>query len=128
MAEEYVGRKFKTVFVGSDRADDAVVEDIRRTGKVLDELCLTPENAGNISVRTADGMFITVGGVNKGLLSADDVVEVVGFDFKVALVVGSKEPSSETPMHWLIYQCYPSVNAVIPVSYTHLTLPTIYSV
>jgi L-fuculose-phosphate aldolase len=113
--EEYAGRKFRTEFVGKVGADQPVVDGVRAAGRRLDEFGLTPENAGNISVRSGRGMHITVGGVSKGALSADDIVEVVDFDFHVAKVVGVKEPSSETPMHWLIYQSYPDVKAVIHV-------------
>ncbi len=113
MAEEYVGRKFRTVFADGGRPDPTVVDEIIAAGKRLHELGLTPENAGNISVRTDEGMLVTVGGVSKGSLTRDDVVEVVDFDFATAKAVGSKEPSSEVPMHWLIYQSYPMVNAVV---------------
>jgi L-fuculose-phosphate aldolase len=60
-------------------------------------------------------MLITVGGKNKGVLGAGDVVEVVGFDYTqlVARVRGTQEPSSETPMHWLIYERFSRVNAVV---------------
>jgi L-fuculose-phosphate aldolase len=115
MAEEYVGRKFKTVFIGGDAPEESVVEEIIAAGERLNDLGLTPGNAGNISVRTGRGMLITVGGVNKGELSKDDVVEVVDFDFRTANVVGRREPSSEVPMHWLIYQSYPMANAVVHV-------------
>jgi L-fuculose-phosphate aldolase len=113
--ESYAGRKFKTVFVEGAVAPGSVVAGIREAGRLLDALGLTPDNAGNISVRTERGMFITVGGVNKGKLTSQDVVEVIDFDFEWAKVVGSKDPSSETPMHWLIYHSYPEVNAVIHV-------------
>jgi len=113
--ERYGGRRFKTVFAGGGTVPQKVADDVRRVGKRLDELGLTPENAGNISVRTRRGMLITVGGVNKGVLKPEDVVEVVSFDGERAKVVGKKEPSSETPMHWLIYQTFPEVAAVIHV-------------
>ncbi|MFH0862492.1 MAG: class II aldolase/adducin family protein [Candidatus Altiarchaeota archaeon] len=111
--EKYEGRKFRVEFVRDGAAPERVLKGIRDAGSALDRLGLTPENAGNISVRSNEGMHITVGGVGKGRLSEDDVVEVLDFDFERAVVVGGKEPSSETPMHWLIYQSYPMANAVI---------------
>ncbi|MFH1404263.1 MAG: class II aldolase/adducin family protein [Candidatus Altiarchaeota archaeon] len=113
MGEEYVGRKFKTEFVQGDGPDPSLAGEIIGVGKRLNELGLTPENAGNISVRVGKGILITVGGVNKGELTGDDVVLVVGFDFHTARVVGLKEPSSEVPMHWSIYEEFPEVNAVV---------------
>jgi len=113
MAEFYVGRKFRTEFVSGVKDDEGRIPEILSVGKALDSMGLTPENSGNISVRTKKGMLITIGGKNKATLTVDDVVEVVSFDGDVAKVVGSTEPSSETPMHWLIYQTYDKVNAVV---------------
>lgn len=114
MSEVYVGRKFRTRFVKGDKSAGGL-RDVLDAGIVLNEAGMTPENAGNLSVRTESGMLITVGGKNKGELAERDVVEVVGFDGDVADVRGSREPSSETPMHWEIYERYPGVNAVIHV-------------
>jgi len=113
MGEVYVGRKFRTEFVAGGKEDSGRIGEIISAGKVLDSLGLTPENAGNISVRTGRGMLITVGGRSKGLLAADDIVEVVSFDGEVAKVIGKIEPSSETPMHWIIYSSFPDVNAIV---------------
>ena len=113
MAEKYVGRKFKTVYVEGVAADESLVDEIISVGRRLGAMGLTPENAGNISVRTGNGMLITAGGKNKATLTGGDVVEVVEFKDKTAYVVGSAEPSSEVPMHWLIYREYPDVNAVV---------------
>ena len=114
MSEEYLGRKFKTVFVDGDvESEDVGV--ILDAGVVLNDSGLTPENAGNISVRTERGMLITVGGKNKGSLTREDVVEVVSFDGEVAEAVGSSEPSSETPMHWMIYENHPQYKALVHV-------------
>ncbi len=113
MPEEYVGRKFETEFIDGDDPNTSIIEKIIETGKTLNKYGLTPLNAGNISVRTKKGMLITAGGVNKGRLTRRHVVEVVGFKGKTASVIGSEEPSSEVPMHWLIYQKFPNVNTVI---------------
>ena len=113
MAEVYVGRKFRTVFVEGGEPASSLVDEVIAAGKRLNNLGLTPENAGNISVRTEGGMLVTAGGINKGVLTRSDVVEVVDFRDDTAYVVGSVEPSSEVPMHWLIYREYPQVNAVI---------------
>lgn len=115
MAEEYVGRKFQTKFVCAKVSEEILVEKILEASHSLNDLGLTPANGGNLSARTKDGMLITVGGKNKGELKTGDVVEVVSFDFEelVAKVRGVKEPSSETPMHWLIYERYPKINVVV---------------
>lgn len=101
--------------MSDDVSEGEVVEGILSASHSLNDLGLTPANGGNLSARTKDGMLITVGGKNKGELKTGDVVEVVSFDFEelVAKVRGVKEPSSETPMHWLIYERYPKINVVV---------------
>lgn len=113
--ENYVGRKFLTEYKAGAQPDRRLVDPILEAGRRLNALGLTPENAGNISVRTKRGMLITSGGVNKGHMTAEDLVEVLDFDFERAEVAGGKEPSSETPMHWIIYRTFPLVNAVVHV-------------
>ncbi|HHQ45544.1 MAG TPA: class II aldolase/adducin family protein [Candidatus Altiarchaeales archaeon] len=115
MGEIYVGRKFRTDFVEGGKPNESIVSEIISVGKKLNDLGLTPENAGNISVRTENGMLITVGGKNKGELTPDDLTEVIDFDGELAKAVGTNEPSSETPMHWLAYEKRPDVEAIIHV-------------
>lgn len=115
MAEVYVGRKFKTILTQGSLSNLELAGSLVEASHKLNELDLTPENAGNLSVRTEKGMLITIGGKNKGELTTEDITEVTEFDGATAHAVGNQEPSSETPMHWLIYQKYPSVNAVIHV-------------
>ncbi|MBD3261550.1 MAG: hypothetical protein GF334_07710 [Candidatus Altiarchaeales archaeon] len=115
MTEEYVGRKFETVFTGSAREWGSQAVDLVLASHFMDALGLTPENAGNLSVRLGGGFLITPGGINKRELSTTQLVEVEGFDGRKASVIGSLEPSSEVPMHWLIYDTYPNVNAVVHV-------------
>jgi L-fuculose-phosphate aldolase len=57
-------------------------------------------SAGNLSVRAADEVLITPSGIAYRDMSPADVC-VVGLDG--ALLDGSQEPSSETPMHLAVY-------------------------
>lgn len=114
--EAYVGRKFATQFLGREfPLDDLISEEFIRVSRLLDSAQMGPEHAGNISVRTAEGMLIKAGGVPFRELEKKDIVLVVGYDRKknVASAYGRLEPSSETPMHWLIYRNFPKIAAVI---------------
>lgn len=113
--EDYVGRKFTTAYRTGAEPDRSLADPMLEAGRRLDALGLTPENAGNISVRTPAGMLITRGGVNKGRMAREDLVEVLDFDFRRAEVAGACEPSSETPMHWVIYHTFPLANAIVHV-------------
>jgi L-fuculose-phosphate aldolase len=114
--EAYVGRKFTTQFLGRDFSiGDKVAKEFIRISRLLDSAQMGPEHAGNISIRRGNEMLIKAGGVPFRELAEKDIVLVVDYDRKknVARAWGRLEPSSETPMHWLIYRNFPKVAAVI---------------
>ena len=103
--ENYVGRKFKTVFVGMN-VSHLEKHNIIEVGRKLKSMHLTEGFLGNLSVKVDDGILITAGGASLGDLKEDDMVLVKAYDPErnIANVIGSKEPSSETPLHCLIYR------------------------
>ena len=115
-SEVYVGRKFETEFVdGVLELGEGVVNDFLEVCGILASEGVAPDSSGNISIRKEEGMLITAGGVELGEVGRKDLIYVVDYDarLKKARVLGNKEPSSETPMHWMIYQNFPGVNAVV---------------
>jgi L-fuculose-phosphate aldolase len=66
---------------------------------------------GNVSIRLDCGNILTTrSGINKGMLSEDDLVEVTARGEHVG---GSGKPSTEIGMHLFIYQQRPDVRAVV---------------
>jgi L-fuculose-phosphate aldolase len=66
---------------------------------------------GNVSVRVAPNrLWITPSGAHKGFLRPEDLL-LLEPNGQVRL--GSGQPSSETPMHLMIYRCRPDVQAVM---------------
>ena len=51
-------------------------------------------------------------------IKAEDFLEIVDYDpfKKLLLVIGSKEPRIETPIHWLIHHARNEVNAIIQIN------------
>ena len=118
MDGKYIGRKFITEFIKKDfKRDNEFIRHMITSARMLKAYDLTPGTTGNISIMTCDGMYIKAGGKSLGDLTPDDVVFVV--DYKKAenkaIVKGSDEPSSGTPMHWLIYHKYPRASAIVHV-------------
>ncbi|UZE92065.1 MAG: class II aldolase/adducin family protein [Methanosarcinales archaeon] len=103
--EHYMGRKFRTTFVKDTIAHEREMREMIETGKKLKLLGMTPNFFGNLSIRVDDGILITAGGARLGGLKEEDVVLLKEYDQEqnIIKVVGSKEPSSETPLHCLIY-------------------------
>jgi L-fuculose-phosphate aldolase len=86
-------------------------EEVARVAKRLIDSGLVTGTSGNVSVRTPEGdILVTPSGVDYEVLGPEDVVLV---DVEGALLEGSLEPSSETPMHTGIYRARPEVGAVV---------------
>ena len=124
MAEEYKGVKFqieKNAVEKRTAADDSnkeIIGGMISCAKTLSERGLTPSTAGNISARTGKGMLIKATACEMGNLKPDDFTLVKEFDFedfRLKKAVGLRLPSSETPMHYLIYERRKDVNSVIHV-------------
>ena len=73
--------------------------------------------SGNISQRTASGhVAIKPSGASYERMQVEDIVIV---DLQGRVVDGRLKPSSETPMHTLIYRECPEVNAVVHTHAPH---------
>ena len=81
---------------------------------------------GNVSaIDRESGLFIIKpSGVDYETMTADDMVVM---DLNGNKVEGHYKPSSDTPTHLELYKAFPEIGGIVhtPVSYTHLTLPTI---
>lgn len=87
-----------------------LAEQLVSACRVMHERGLIAGVDGNVSARTDRGTFlVTPSGVHKGLLRAEDIVEV---DAR-GTPVGGGRPTSELPMHLEIFQHRPDVLAVV---------------
>ena len=68
-----------------------------------------PGSAGNVSVRTTNGMLITPSGYSAEAVT-DDTVMALSLDGKTT---SSGTPSSEWPMHAAIYRAYGHAQAIV---------------
>lgn len=124
MAETYTGVKYtipegalsrKTVLTVENKA---LIRAMKKAGKELSERGLSQGTTGNISARMDGSFIITATASNLATLTDEDFVVVSDFDRscnRLNKAAGLKEPSSETPMHCLIYEKRGDVNAVIHV-------------
>jgi len=124
MAEKYTGVKFtvpegalqkKTVLTVESKG---LIRAMKKAAKELADRGLSPGTSGNLSARTSTGFLITATATKLGALSDEDFVLVEDFDldnFSLKKAFGLKNPSSETPMHNLIYKTRGDVQAIIHV-------------
>ena len=71
---------------------------------------------GNVSERRATGFIITATKLpSKQTLSAQDCVHIETCDGSKSRFHGAKPPSSESLMHWHLYETFPAIQAVVHV-------------
>ena len=88
----------------------SVKSEIVAAGRRLYERGLVASNDGNISVRTADGVWATPTNVSKGAMTEDMLVRL---DLDGSVLEGDRRPSSEIRMHLAIYRTNPDILAVV---------------
>ena len=90
---------------------DTVRQDIVTICQHLYQRGFIAGTEGNVSVRaTADRLWITPSGAHKGFLRPEDLLLL---ETSGQVCLGSGQPSSETPMHLMIYRCRPDVQAIV---------------
>jgi ribulose-5-phosphate 4-epimerase/fuculose-1-phosphate aldolase len=114
--------KFKVNFTGQPTPKVFESAELAKWCRIFHEKGLAPSygegSSGNLSFRTASGkseLIITASGLPlKDTLSQNDFVLVHSFDRAAysALASGTKKPSSETALHYAIYEKRPDVNAI----------------
>jgi len=127
LLEGYIGVKFQALRRSDRRPPEALglYPLLRRTCGRLKEHDMTPANGGNVSVRCGGGFLISSSGCNLGCIEKDELILVEECDAAAQRVFysGPQKPSSESIMHWLIYECRPEVRAVIHAHDEYATCP-----
>ena len=92
-------------------------------GRLLLSRGLLSQTSGNLSVKLGDGdIYITPTSTEYDRMSADDIV-VIGPDGGIRH--GTRVPSSETPLHCLVYESRPDITAIV---HTHSPYATTLAV
>ena len=110
--------RFNIIFVSDEVPSDARIE-LKEWSERFQRNGLTPEiegnYTGNLSFRSREGFVITASGLkSKENLSNDCFVYVKNYDEQsnTVYIEGSRQPSSEAVMHFLIYKTRKEVNAI----------------
>ncbi len=86
-------------------------EEIVRFGKMLHQHGFVAASAGNLSVRLdQETILVTPTGISKGMMEPEDLVVM---DMSGRRVLGRREPTSEMPMHLMIYKLRPAVHGIV---------------
>jgi methylthioribulose-1-phosphate dehydratase len=113
-------REWLTLWVGT--LHPRMVPDTDFLDSAAEALCATarwcysrgwvPATSGNFSVRVGSRILITPSGLDKGILTRADLIEVDG---EGSVVNGSGKPSAETGLHLVLYRARPGAGAILHV-------------
>ena len=92
------------------------VDDFIKCGKLLGDSGLSIGSGGNISVKMQNGILIKSGGSKLSNMTPEDVVFVTAVEDDKIYFLGPKKPSSETVMHWKIYEKRRDISAIAHVN------------
>ena len=111
--------RFNISFVSDQIPSDTRIEELKEWCERFQKGGLTPEfegnYTGNLSFRSEVGFVITGSGLkSKQNLSNDCFVYVKSYDEQsnTVYIEGSRQPSSEAVMHFLIYKTRKEINAI----------------
>ena len=115
----------EVIYLSVEEVKNPLLEEMKKVGRKLKEKGYITGTYGNISVRYGKRMIITASNSDLGKLNNDDFVEVVDYNpaTNIAMVIGTKKPSRETPMHWLLYS-RDDINAIIHTHKIFDNVPT----
>jgi len=115
----YHGVKFKTIIIGQTIPETPLLDELMQWCNTFANKHLAPTHPegtyGNLSIRLNEGILITATSLDLGKkLDFTDFVFVQKCNIKAfeMIVSGTKSPSSETPIHWTLYQLRPDINAI----------------
>ncbi len=118
MKEKYTGPKFKTILEKNNTPYDEKIKELMFWCREFDKLNLAPLNetcsSGNLSFRSDNGFIITAAGKDMSKITVNDLVKVkkCNINRNEVEAVGITEPSSESFLHWFIYQNRKDINAI----------------
>ncbi|EFK07340.1 class II Aldolase and Adducin N-terminal domain protein [delta proteobacterium NaphS2] len=115
----YTGVKFTSIQLNEDppKGFAALFPLFKECADFTASHDMVPQNAGNFSMRFADGIAITAAGANLDMLEKEDIIYIAhcSVSEKKLKFIGTRNPSSESLLHYLILQCRPDADAVVHV-------------
>ena len=109
---------FQTFYVSKEVCNCPLISEIIKANKELKAIdSLKDATDISISMKYGKRVLINAKNIDSNNINTDDFLEIVDYDplKKVLLIMGSKEPRIETPIHWLIHHARDEVKAIIQI-------------
>ena len=117
--EKLIFPGFQTFYVSKEKTNCPLMPEIVKTGKKFKEIGFPKDIiSASMSLRYGKRVLINAKNSNLGDIKREEFLEIVDYDpvKKVLLTMGSKEPRSDSSLHWLIHHARNEVNAIIQIN------------
>jgi len=122
----------QTLFVSRETSNCPLISEMIRLGHQLEEIGLTDKETGIVSLNYGKRLLINAKNIDVKQMKQGDVVEIVDYDplKNIMMVIGTKDPCSETPVHWIVQKARHDITALLQINSTTIyeklkgTLPT----
>ena len=119
----YPNYGFQTFYVSREICKCPLIPEIIKVNKKLKTIELLKDISEiSVSMKYGNRMLINVKNSNFFEINTEDFLEIIDYDpfKKILLVMGSKEPRIETPVHWIIHHARDEVKAIIQINDNHI--------
>jgi len=112
----------QTFFISRETSNCPLISQMIKLGKNLEAIGLTSKETGIVSFDYGKRLLINAKNIDVKTMKQQDVVEIVDYDplKNVMMVIGSKDPCLETPVHWIVQKARHDINALLQINSTTL--------
>jgi len=107
----------QVLFVSRETSKSPLFGELVKIGHILESQGVSTHDTGIMSYDYGRRLIITAKNIDVKQMSQEDIVEIADYDplKNIMLVIGTKEPSQEAPVHWIIQKARHDINVLLQV-------------
>ena len=105
----------QVLFVSRETSKSPLFGELIKIGHILESQGVSTHDTGIMSYDYGRRLIITAKNIDVKQMSQEDVVEIADYDplKNIMLVIGTKEPSQEASVHWIIQKARHDINVLL---------------
>ncbi len=105
----------QVLFVSRETSKSPLFGELVKIGHILESQGVSTHETGVMSYDYGRRLIITAKNIDVKQMTQEDIVEIADYDplKNIMLVIGTKEPSQEAPVHWIIQKARHDVNVLL---------------
>ena len=107
----------QTFFVSRETSNCPLISEMIKLGQRLEEIGLADKETSIVSLDYGKRLLINAKNIDLKKMTQHDVVEIVDYDplKNIMMVIGPKDPDTETPIHWIVQKARRDINALVQI-------------